>query len=100
VVILRFPGDPIHSIYVKRIIGSPGDKITIDDGKVSRNGTQLDEHYVLAGMETQPGVVVLPESVPEGKYLVFGDNREISNDSRYFGLVPKSELIGKVILNQ
>jgi len=100
VVILRFPGDPIHSIYVKRIIGVPGDKISIENGKVFRNGTLLDEHYVLAGMGTSSGVVKLPEVVPEDKYIVFGDNREISNDSRYFGLVPKSELIGKVILGQ
>lgn len=100
VVILRFPGDPIHSIYVKRIIGVPGDRIRIENNRVYRNGILLDEHYIFAGTGTSQGVALLPEVVPADKYIVFGDNREISNDSRYFGLVPKSELIGKVILGQ
>jgi len=97
IVILRFPGDPLHSLYVKRIIGIPGDQITLIDGKVLRNNKALREPYLSPDTVTENGIVALPSVVPADKYLVLGDNRLISNDSRFFGLVPVSDLVGKVV---
>lgn len=97
--ILRFPGDPIHSLYVKRVIGVPGDHLTIADGHLVKNGQVIPEPYLALGTTTEEGVAALPDVVPPDHYLVFGDNRAISNDSRYFGLVPIGDMVGKVLKN-
>lgn len=97
IAILRFPGDPVHSLYVKRIIGVPGDAISLVDGGVKRNGKVIYEPYLANNTATLPGAFNLPDVVPENQYLVFGDNRQISNDSRFFGLVPAHDLVGKVM---
>lgn len=80
---------------VKRVIGIPGDEIDIRDGSVYRNGEKLDEPYVKG--PTYPREVIFPVKVPEGKYLVFGDNREVSKDSRTFGLIDRSQIEGKAV---
>ncbi len=98
IAILRFPGDPLHSLYVKRVIGLPGDTVQLRNGSVLRNGAVITETYLEPGTPTEEGVVALPDVIPSGEVLVFGDNRSISNDSRYFGLVPEHDLIGKVAL--
>ena len=97
IAILKFPGDPLNSWYVKRVIGLPGDVILIENGVVTRNGEVLNENYLLPGTLTENGVVDVSMQVPADKYLVLGDNRNISNDSRYFGYVPESNLYGEVI---
>lgn len=80
--------------YIKRIIGLPGDEISIHDGSVYINGKRLDEPYLASstswrGMLDQP-VIVEPDHV-----FVMGDNRNNSSDSRIFGSVPMSDIIGK-----
>ncbi len=81
------------SIYIKRIIGIPGDRIEIRRGVVSVNGKPLDESYVRFRDErTFPATLVPPNSV-----YVLGDNRADSEDSRIFGCVPESALIGKAL---
>ncbi len=80
---------------VKRVIGIPGDEIDIRDGSVYRNGERLDEPYV-KGL-TYPREVIFPINVPVGKYLVLGDNREVSKDSRTFGLIDRSQIEGKAV---
>lgn len=80
---------------VKRVIGVPGDKIDIRDGKVYLNDEVLDEPYVKG--ETFQREVSFPLKVPEGKYIVFGDNREVSKDSRSFGFIERSQIEGKAV---
>jgi len=80
---------------VKRVIGIPGDEIDIRDGNVYRNGERLDEPYVKGITETRE--VIFPIKVPAGKYLVLGDNREVSKDSRTFGLIDRSQIEGKAV---
>jgi signal peptidase I len=82
---------------VKRVIGLPGDSISISGGTVIRNGTPLEEPYLKNG--TTPGEMG-ELTVPEDAYFVLGDNREVSNDSRNpsIGFIEKEQVYGKVIL--
>lgn len=81
---------------VKRVIGLPGDVIEVRDGKVYRNGEELNEPYINDGVTDRDTMVV----VPENQYFVMGDNRLNSSDSRdeQVGMVPKESIIGKVTL--
>ena len=81
------------SIYLKRVIGLPGDRIAIERGAVSVNGARLMEPYVRFGDDrSYPSVVVPPNA-----YYVLGDNRPKSDDSRAWGFVPASEIAGQVV---
>jgi signal peptidase I len=80
--------------YVKRVIGIPGDIIEIDDdGKVYVNGGVENKPYVLG--HTSKGAMEYPIKVPENKFFVMGDNREMSDDSRDFGCVSINSCEGK-----
>lgn len=91
-VVLRFPGDPEHTKYIKRIIGLPNEKIEIRDGFIYINGKKLDEPYLPAGLETNPSLV---RQLRADDYFLLGDNRSNSSDSRIWGIAPKRVLIGK-----
>jgi signal peptidase I len=79
------------SVYIKRVIGVPGDRIAIDRGIVRVNGTILDEPYVRFHDERSfPEVVV-----PANSYYVLGDNRANSEDSRAWGFVPADQIVGR-----
>jgi len=78
---------------VKRVIGVPGDEVDIRDGKVYLNGTELEEAYVKG--ETYQREFSFPVKVPDGKYIVLGDNREVSKDSRTFGLIDRRQVEGR-----
>lgn len=89
-----------NKLLLKRIIGTPGDLITLDeDGVVTVNGEVLDEPYVdeLALGECD---IKFPYQVPENRYFVLGDHRAVSIDSRssVIGCVEKSQIVGKVFL--
>ncbi len=82
------------SVYLKRVIGIPGDRIGVERGNVFVNGLQLDEPYVRYADQRSFASVV----VPPGAYYVLGDNRANSDDSRAWGFVPASDLIGRAML--
>lgn len=91
-VVLRFPGDPEHTKYIKRIIGLPGEKITIQNGEVFINGQKLAETYLPPGTVTYPEMTKI---LTGDDYFLMGDNRANSSDSRIWGICPKRDLIGK-----
>lgn len=80
---------------VKRVIGIPGDEVDIRDGQVYLNGKLLEEPY--AKGQTFLRDMTFPVTVPPEKYLVFGDNREVSRDSRSFGFIDRSQMEGKAV---
>ena len=85
---------------VKRVIGLPGETVTISDNHVLINGNVLDEPYLPEGTQTQNvGTYPCPPSnpcqIPEGHVWVMGDNRIDSKDSRYFNSIPESKIVGR-----
>ena len=91
VVVLQFPGDPTRRKFIKRVIGLPGETVKIENSTVFVNGEILDETYLPALLVTTPN---LQRVLRSDEVFVMGDNRPNSNDSRFFGPVPKRNLIG------
>lgn len=86
--------------YVKRLIGLPGDVVSISGGVVFVNGQPIREPYALLGSDANAyGRYFDSVSVPENSYFVLGDNRDTSVDSRQseFGMVTRGELVGKAL---
>jgi len=92
IIVFDFPGNPSDD-YVKRIIGLPGDKVTIENGHVFVNGTMLEEPYLPSDMLTTPAEGLW--EVPGDSYFVMGDNRAHSSDSRSWGMLQYDKIIGK-----
>lgn len=108
IVVFKYPLDtsPNPVNYVKRIIGLPGERVRIEDGKVyivnkdNPDGFLLDEPYINADALTtlQSGAAKAEFVVEENQYFVMGDNRPASSDSRQWGVLPKKDMIGRVVL--
>jgi signal peptidase I len=89
-------GKPIP--FIKRVIGVGGDTVELKDGAVLVNGAQLTESYVFEGQPTTKTGPLTRWVVPDGYLFVLGDHREQSEDSRVFGPIPKSSVIGRAML--
>ena len=108
-IVFRYPLDRDVD-YVKRVVGLPGETVTIRNKQVLIDGRPLAEPYAVhADPRTYPYGVPLPEpyrsrdqfgpyTVPEGMYFAMGDNRDSSYDSRYWGPVPRELIKGKPLL--
>ncbi len=98
VIVFKAPPDP-EKDYIKRIIGTPGDTVSIKNGDVYINGKILDQSKFLSQSVKTYGGSYLRENtlvtVPIDSYFVMGDNRGGSSDSREWGFVPAKSIIGK-----
>lgn len=92
IVVFSFPMDPRQDL-IKRVIGLPGESISVQDGKVMINGVPLEEPYIAA-----PPIYNGTWEVPEGQLFVLGDNRNESKDSHEWGLLPVENVVGRAIL--
>lgn len=125
IIVFRYPSD-LNETLVKRLIGVPGDRLKIANGVVYRNGVRLNEPYVYHKYTYNPEFDNFPNPccrpvkeqsaverqqamlannvangeliVPPGNYFAMGDNRDNSSDSRYWGFVPRENIIGKPVL--
>jgi len=105
IIVFKYPQDERRD-FIKRIIGTPGDRIQIRGRQVYVNGTSLVEPYTKfadAGRSTQDAYCGYaygcePTLVPPDSYFVMGDNRDNSQDSRYWGFVRRDKIKGKAFL--
>lgn len=99
IIVFKFPEDESKD-FIKRVIGTPGDTIEIKNKVVFINGEPIDEPYTLHTSDSDvPGRDTFgPYTVPEDEYFVMGDNREGSYDSRFWGPVKRSKIVGKALI--
>jgi signal peptidase I len=125
IIVFRYPPD-ISQTLVKRLIGAPGDRLKIANGVVYRNGIRLNEPYVYHKYAYDPALDNFPNPccrpvkeefaqeaqremldrnvvngevvVPADMYFGMGDDRDNSSDSRFWGFVPRANIVGKPIL--
>lgn len=103
VVVFKYPQDPSVD-YIKRVIGVPGDVISIKNKKVFVNNKPVDDVHAFFKSSTIAPAVAGPRDnygpvkVPEGHIFVMGDNRDNSYDSRYWGFVDQKDIRGKAFI--
>lgn len=97
IVIFKYPKDPDVD-FIKRVIGVPGDVIEVRNKQLYRNGQPVRESYIRF---TEPDRILPvrdnfgPVTVAEGEFFVMGDNRDNSMDSRFWGTVPRKDILAK-----
>jgi signal peptidase I len=98
---ILIPPDDVTKDYIKRIIGVPGDTVTIKSGQVFINKKLIKEPYLPKGTQTlindNPDDEMTVK-LKKDQYFVLGDNRGNSRDSRFIGVIPKHNIIGKTLL--
>jgi signal peptidase I len=92
IIVFHFPLDPEQEL-IKRVIGLPGDKISVQNGAVSVNGQVLSEPYIAAAPAYSGDWIV-----PDGQLFVLGDNRNDSSDSHSWGYLPFEKVVGKAVV--
>src|SRR5262249_44471438 len=109
VIVFKYPEEPDRD-FIKRVIGLPGETVQVREKKVLINGTPLDEpyaHYLLPVSTPSEYHEVTsfdvrerygPVTVPADHYFVMGDNRDNSQDSRYWGFLPRDYIKGKALI--
>jgi signal peptidase I len=109
VLVFKYPEEPDRD-FIKRVIGLPGETLEVREKKVYINGTPLDEpyahHLTPAADESQYHEVTSfdvrerygPVTVPPNQYFMMGDNRDNSQDSRYWGFLPRENIKGRALL--
>lgn len=106
IIIFKPPFDPTQPDYVKRVIGLPGDTVDIKNGAVWINGQRLRENYTVGLTEPAPPgqeprgypEMTFPYKVPQDCYFAMGDNRGNSYDSRFWGCVPRKDILGTPVI--
>jgi signal peptidase I len=83
--------------FIKRVVAGPGDKVFIENGHVYRNGVRESDSYIEPCGADPSCNFRAPITIPPGDYFVLGDNRGLSDDSRFWGPVPRSYIIGMVL---
>jgi signal peptidase I len=108
ILVFKYPQDPERD-FIKRVIGLPGEVLEVRNKKVFINGKPLDEpyvHFLFPPEERAPGDINFdlseksdygPVTVPERHYFMMGDNRDNSEDSRYWGFMPADYIKGKAL---
>jgi signal peptidase I len=86
---------PSSRDFIKRVVGTPGDRISCQQGKLYRNGQPVSEPYLAPETTTEN---CTPATVPPGKLFVMGDNRNNSEDSRTFGPIDRSTVVGRAFV--
>lgn len=101
IVVLKYPQQPSVDL-IKRIIAAPGDRVVIRDAAVYVDGRRLREHYTIHPYPKSYTMNTIPFTgsavVPPHDYFVLGDNRNNSDDSHDWGLVPRQDIIGRAIV--
>jgi signal peptidase I len=110
IMVFRYPEDR-SIVFIKRVVGVPGDTLQVREGRLWVNGRRVEEPYVhrtagrrdataasgaVAGSTMrEPWSLAQPYTVPADSFFVMGDNRTDSDDSRYWGTVPRADVIGE-----
>jgi signal peptidase I len=115
VIVFKYPEDPERD-FIKRVIGLPGETIELRNKRVYVNGRRLEEPYVfyledppplpeemtssggVQAVARDPRIEYGPVTVPPGHYFMMGDNRDNSQDSRYWGFLPRENVKGKALV--
>jgi signal peptidase I len=92
IVIFDYPKD-VSQVYVKRVVGLPGETVAIQAGQVFIDGKPLAEPYRVYAAHGD----MAAQAIPRSQYFVMGDNRDVSDDSRYWGDLPRQDIIGRAV---
>ena len=95
IIMFKYPADPSQQ-FIKRVVGLPGERVEIREGRVFIDQKLIEESYLDPKLNTW-GRSISETLIPQGTYYVLGDNRNASNDSRYWGVLSGELISGRVM---